>query len=68
MQGAQVQSLVGELDPTCHAATKSLRAATKHASMKILGATTKTQCSLNKQILKKEKKKEAAEKGILLRS
>ena len=45
MQGAQVQSLVGELDPTCMPQLKSL-----HATRKIPRAITKTQRSLKKKL------------------
>ena len=43
MQGAQVQSLVGELDPTCMPQLRRLHAATKSPH-----AATKTQCGQNK--------------------
>ena len=63
VQGAQVQSLVGELDPTCmpqlrvrmpqlrspHAATKHSATKIPHAATKIPRASTKTWRSLNKQ-------------------
>ena len=73
MQGAWVQSLVQELDPTCmlqlrspRAATKSLHTATKHATMKILHAATKSLHAATKsQSFFKRKKPKAREVSLL---
>ena len=50
MQGVQVQSLVRELDPTCH-------------NSKILHAATKTWPSQMKKYLKEKKKKPDKRRG-----
>ena len=63
MQGAQVQSLVGELDPAGMLQLRNPHA----AAMKILGAATKTQCREREgeRERKKERKgkKERGKKG-----
>ena len=51
MQGAQVQSLVRELDPTCcnyRSCILQLRVYTLQRRLKVLRAATKTWCSQNK--------------------
>ena len=72
MQGAQVQSLVRELDPAYMLQLRSPHAETKrsripqlkipHAATKILHAATKGWRSLNKY-LKKDKKKKKKQKS-----
>ena len=58
MQGARVQSLVGEVDPTCmlQLRVRMPQLRSPHATTKIPRAATKTQQSQNKEIFFLNKK------------